>query len=241
MKKYLLIAAIAGTNTFTGCTLPPIVLESSFKQEAEELPIEGRKFFKPNGRFMIGSYLVTDIKRGWRKSSGFSLFIYEKVKASQQYQLSVQDNTGQKWNIYAAADLQEKSLNMGGWKFDVAPNLEYYASYFTSPESNAWRFITADPGHYMARKDFRGELSNAEMTFKVIPVYKFEGNNFPASDIIGYEFLLDDEAQAAVQVLNGGKVWMKPGLSSDLKMVIASAAASLLLYEKLKDAEGDIE
>lgn len=241
MKKYLLITAIAATCSITGCTMPPMALDSSFKQEAEELPIEGRKFYKPNGKFSIGSYQVTDVKRGWKRESGFSIFVYENVKASQRYQLSVQDSAGQKWYIYAAANLHEKSLNMDGWKFNLAPNLEYYASYFTSPESNAWRFITADPGHYFNREDFEGQLSNGEMTFTVKPVYNFEGKSFPLSEIIGYEFLLDDEAQAAVQVLNGGKVWMRPGLSSDLKMIFASASASLLLYDKLKDAEGDIE
>ncbi|MBJ6117810.1 hypothetical protein JAO76_06390 [Pontibacter sp. BT310] len=235
MKKYLLFTAIAGVFSITACTLPRMALESSFQQEAEELPIEGRKFYKPNGKFSIGSYQVADVKRGWRNSSRSSLFIYENVEASQRYQLSVQDSAGQKWYIYAAADLQKKSLNVDGWKFKLAPNLEYYASYFTSPESHAWRFITADPGHPMDREDFMGQLSNGETTFTVKPVYNFEGSNLPVSEIIGYEFLLENEAQAAVQVLNGAKVWMKPELTPDTRMVLASAMASLLLYEKLNE------
>jgi len=241
MKKYLLFAALAGTFTISGCSVPSMALESSFKQEAEELPIEGRKFLRPNKDFSIGSYQVTDIKRGWKRSSGFSIFVYENIASGQQYELSVEDAAGQRWNIYTAANLHEKSINFDGWEFDVAPNTEYYASYFTSPESNAWRFITADPGHYLARKDFKGELTNGSMTFVVKPVYRFQDHKMPVSDIVGYEFLLGDEAQAAVQVLNGGKVWMKPELSKDLKMVFASASASLLLYEKLKDQASSVE
>ncbi len=137
---------MAGALPLSGCSVPLMAPESSFKQEAEEMAIEGRKFYKSNGESTIGSYLVTDVRRGWRKSSGFSIFVYENIKSKQRYELSVQDDAGQKWYIYAAANLQEKSLNLDGWDFDVAPNVEYYASYFTSPESNAWRFITADPG-----------------------------------------------------------------------------------------------
>lgn len=149
MKKYLYLAAVLGVISLAGCTVPPMALDSSFKEQAEELPIAGRKVFKPNGNFTIGSYVVSDIRRGWRKSSGFSLFIYDNIKSNQQYELSVQDDAGHKWYIYAAANLEERSINFDGWDFDVSPNVEYYASYFTSPESNAWRFITADPGHYL--------------------------------------------------------------------------------------------
>ena len=224
------------------CSVPPMAVEPSFKQQAEELPVEGRKVFKPNGSFTIGDYTVTNVSRGWRNMSGFSIFSYHNIKARQQYQFSLQNGQGGEWYVFGASKLQDKSLRSDtGLTIQVAPNREYYASHFTSPESGQWHLLTVDPGHYLERKKFEGEVSNGTTTYKVAPVYKFEGKSLPVSDIIGYEFLNGEEVVGAVQVVNNGKVWMRPDLTSDTRMVLASAMASLLLYEKLNESVEDHE
>ncbi|NDK56934.1 hypothetical protein [Pontibacter fetidus] len=236
MKKYLLLTSLAGALVFASCSVPPMALESSFKQQAEELPVEGRKVFKPNGSFTIGNYTVANVKRGWVNMSGFSIFSYNNVKASQQYQFSLQTGQGNNWYVFGASQLQHKSLKDNtGITIEVAPNMEYYASHFTSPESGQWHLLTVDPRHYLERKKFEGELSNGTTTFTIAPVYKFEGKSMPMAEIIGYEFREAETIVGAVQVINNGHVWLKPELTPDSRMVLASAMASLLLYEKLNE------
>ncbi|MDX5422325.1 MAG: hypothetical protein LPK14_08740 [Hymenobacteraceae bacterium] len=242
MKKCLLMASLAGVLVLPSCSVPPMAVEPSFKQQAEELPVEGRKVFKPNGGFTIGDYTVANVSRGWRNMSGFSIFSYHNIKARQQYQFSLQNGQGGEWYVFGASKLQDKSLRSDtGLTIQVAPNREYYASHFTSPESGQWHLLTVDPGHYLEREKFEGEVSNGTTTYKVAPVYKFEGKSLPVSDIIGYEFLNGEEVVGAVQVVNNGKVWMRPDLTSDTRMVLASAMASLLLYEKLNESVEDHE
>lgn len=234
MKKYLLITALAGVLALPSCTLPNMAVESSFKQQSQELPVEGRKAFKPNGSFSIGPYKVANVDRGWKNAGGFSILGYENINLNQQYEFSLQDNAGRKWYVFGASRLQEKNLRSGnGITLAVGKNLEYFASHFTSPVSGQWRLLTVDPGQYLMRKKFEGELSNGSTNYKVMPVYKMEDAKLPSSDIVGYEFLNDGKRIAAVQVINNGKVWLAPALEEDERLVLLSAASSLLLYNKL--------
>ncbi|TPE45383.1 hypothetical protein [Pontibacter mangrovi] len=242
MRNTLLTAVLAGVLALQGCSVPHMALESAFKQEAQELPVEGRKVLKPNGKFTIGDYTVANVHRGWKNSGGFNLFGYENIKAKQQHEFSLMSAQGTEWYVFGASRLHEKNLkSSNGISIRLSPNLEYYASYFTSPESGQWHLLTSDPGHYQDRQRFEGELSNGSTVYTVAPVYKFEGKSMPLPDIVGYEFKAGKELLGAVQVLNNGKVWLQPNLPDDTRMVLASAMASLLLYEKLHNSNSSLE
>lgn len=235
MKKLLLGVALAGVLVLPSCTLPNMAVESTFKEQAQELTVEGRKAYKPNGSFMVGEYRVANVNRGWKNAGGFTIFGYENIRINQRYEFSLQSPTGQQWFAFGASQLQEKNLRSedGLTRISVGKNLEYFVTHFTSPESGPWRLLTVDPGQYLMRKKFEGELTNGGDFYKIRPIYKMEDTKLPASDIVGYEFLRDGELVAAVQVINHGKVWLAPELDDDARMVIVTAASSLLLYDKL--------
>ncbi|GHA66081.1 hypothetical protein [Pontibacter akesuensis] len=237
MKNLLAAAVLAGVLALQGCTVPQMAVEPGFKSQAQELPVEGRKTFKPNGNFSIGDFTVANVHRGWKRSGGFAILGYENLKSQQQYEFSLQNGQGQEWYVFGASRLHEKNLTSNnGISIRLSPNLEYYTSHFTSPESGQWTLLTADPGHYTDRKRFDGELTNGRTRYTVSPVYKFEGKGLPLPDLAGYEFKAGEEVLGAVQVLNNGKVWLKTNLPEDTRMVLTSAMASLLLYEKLQDS-----
>jgi hypothetical protein len=237
MKEHLLTASLACILALAGCTVPHMAVAPDFQQHAEELPIEGRRFLKPNGNFQIGNYTVANVHRSWRNMGGFSIFSYNNIKARQKYEFSLQDGEGSEWYVFGASRLQDKSLRSNiGVTIDVGPNMEYYASHFTSPESGQWHLLTVDPGNYLERKKFKGELSNRRTTYTIAPVYKFEGKGLPMSDVIGYEFKDGDKVVGAVQVINNGKAWVSTQLNPDARMALACGMASLLLYEKLDES-----
>ncbi|QCR24221.1 hypothetical protein [Pontibacter sp. SGAir0037] len=241
MKKELLLVSLASMLMLSSCQVATMAVEPSFKEQAEEVPVAGRKAFKPNGNFAIGTYTVANVNRGWPSVGGFAVAGYENIKASQKHQFSLQDGKGHEWYVFGASKLHEKTLKSNnGISIAVAPNLEYYASHFTSPQSGQWHLLTTDPGQYLRRKEFEGELSNGEVSIKISPVYKAEGKKLPSDDILGYEFMQANERVAAVQVINNGKVWLKPGLSEDKRMVLTGAIASLLLYDKLTDVSREL-
>lgn len=235
MRKALLSVALAWVLALPSCTLPNMAVEPTFKQQAQELPVEGRKAFKPNGSFVVGEYRVANVNRGWKNASGFSILGYENIKMSQRFEFSLQSPAGEQWFAFGASRLQEKNLRSdNGITLAIGENREYFVTHFTSPVSGPWRLLTIDPGHYMLRKKFEGELHNGSDHYKVAPIYKMEDTKLPLPDIVGYEFLRDGERVAAVQVINNGKVWLAPELDSDTRMALVTAASSLLLYDKLQ-------
>ncbi len=242
MKHTLLLASLAGALALAQCTVPQVAVAPQLQQSAEVLPVTGRKFLKPNGNFQIGEYTVANVHRGWRNMGGFSIFSYQNIKAKQQYEFSLQDGKGREWYVFGASKLKEKSLKSNtGVTIDVGPNMEYYASHFTSPESGQWHLLTVDPGQYLERRKFKGELSNRNTTYTIAPLYKLEGARLPMSDVIGYEFKDGEQVVGTVQVINNGKVWLSPNLAPDTRMVLVSGMASLLLYEKLYEAVESFE
>ncbi|MCJ8166107.1 hypothetical protein MKJ04_14765 [Pontibacter sp. E15-1] len=242
MKNMLRLASLAGLLALANCTVSQMAVAPEFQQTAAELPVSGRKVLKPNGNFQIGGYTVANVHRGWRNLGGFSIFSYNNVRAKQQYEFSLQDGEGSEWYVFGASKLNEKSLMSNtGVTIDVAPNMEYYACHFTSPESGQWHLLTMDPGQYLERKKFKGELSNRSTTYTIAPVYRFAGGGLPMSDVVGYEFKNGDAVVATVQVINNGKVWVSPKLAPDARMVLVSGMASLLLYEKLNETVAGFE
>ncbi|PRY14791.1 hypothetical protein CLV24_10328 [Pontibacter ummariensis] len=242
MKKSFLMATLAAVLVLPACSVPHMAVEPAFMQKAEELPVAGRTTFRPSGNFNIGDFTVANVDRGWRRMRDFSIFSYHNIDAKQQYQFSLQDGQGEEWYVFGASRLHDKSLRSNtGVTIDVSPNREYYASHFTSPESGDWHLLTVDPGDYLRRNKFEGEVSNGRTTYTISPVYKFEGRSLPMSEIIGYEFMNGDEVVGAVQVINNGKAWLLPDLPRDIRMVLASAMASLLLYEKLDEPVENFE
>ena len=186
---------------------------------------------------MVGDYRVANVNRGWKNAGGFSILGYENIKMSQRYEFGLQSPAGEQWFAFGASQLQEKNLRSdNGITLAVGKNLEYFVTHFTSPVSGPWRLLTVDPGHYLMRKKFEGELSNGSDHYKIAPIYKMEDSKLPAGDIVGYEFLRSGERVAAVQIINNGKVWLTPDLDEDRRMVLISAASSLLLYDKLHGA-----
>ncbi|MBD1397231.1 hypothetical protein H9Q13_08650 [Pontibacter sp. JH31] len=235
MKNVLLRVALAGVLALPSCTLPNMAVEPTFKEQSQELTVEGRKAYKPNGSFMVGNYRVAQVNRGWRNASGFSMLGYENIKMNQRYEFSLQSPAGDQWFAFGASRLQEKNLRSdNGITLAVGKNLEYFVTHFTSPVSGQWCLLTVDPGQYVLRKKFEGELSNGGQHYKIAPIYKLEGSKLPAGDIVGYEFLQDGKRMAAVQVINHGKVWLAKELEEDSRMVLLTAASSLLLYDKLQ-------
>jgi len=242
MKKHLLAASLACALALTNCTVPQMAVAPEFQQNAEVLPVTGRKVLKPNGDFQIGHYTVANVHRGWRNMSGFSIFSYNNIQAKQQYEFSLQDGKGSEWYVFGASKIKDKSLRSNtGVTLDVAPNIEYYASHFTSPESGQWHLLTLDPDQYLERKKFEGELTNRRTTYTIAPVYTFAGKGLPMPYVIGYEFKDGDKVVGAVQVINNGNVWVSPQLTPDARMVLTSGMASLLLYEKLNEAVENFE
>ncbi|WP_207436158.1 hypothetical protein [Sabulibacter ruber] len=238
--KTLLFSAVASALfSVNGCSVPDMRVSEGMSQDATAMPVQGRSAFrlslgKEKG-FGFGTYKLEDIQRGWTRRADYGEgSVFQVSDAYQKYSFGVTDTTQQKtWLVQAAAMLNTTTAQASGWSVNLDKQREFLQVAFRSPESGEWRMTLADPGNYMERKNFIGKISNGTNEIEVFPLYKWEGKSLPSGTALGYEFSREGHVLATVQTVNSGKVWMKNTLSPDMKMVLASACGSLLLYNKL--------
>ncbi|MFC6996285.1 hypothetical protein [Rufibacter roseus] len=237
--KNILLPIAAIVFSLTSCSVPDMRVNENFKAEASAMPVQGRSAMrlsmgKEKG-FGFGAYQVEDVKRGWTRSSDNGQENLLRVsEAYQRYSFGVIDTVTRKTLfVQAAAMLNTTAVEAAGWSFNLDKQREFLQVAFRSAESGEWRLSLADPGNYMQRTNFEGSLKNKEYEIEVLPLYKWEGKSLPSDKPLGYEFSRGGQVLATVQTVNSGKVWLRNSLSPDLQMVLASASASLLLYNQL--------
>ncbi|ALI99213.1 hypothetical protein [Rufibacter tibetensis] len=241
--KILFLSAVATVLVgAAGCSMPDMKVSEGMQQDATAMPVVGRSAFrlsigKEKG-FGFGNYQLEGIQRGWtRKTGNEGGNLLNVAEGYQKYSFGVRDTVRQKtFFVQAAAMLRSITAEAAGFSVDLNKQREFLRVAFHSPESGEWELSLADPGHFMQRKNFLGKLSNGTHEIEVFPLYRFEGKSLPSSAAIGYEFSQEGHVLATVQTMNTGKVWMKNTLSPDLRMVLASACGSLLLYNKLDES-----
>jgi len=80
-----------------------------------------------------------------------------------------------------------------------------------------------------------GLLGHNTIRISVKGTRELEGGAWPLTEATGYLFYRDQDLIGAVDVLNQGAMWMKKGLSVDMRGAVAAAASALLLHRDLKD------
>ncbi|WP_210462117.1 hypothetical protein [Rufibacter roseolus] len=239
-SKKLFFSAIASALLgFSGCSVPDMKVSESFQQEATVMPVVGRSAFRVSlGKekgFGFGSYRLEDISRGWTRRSDLGSLI-QATEAYQKYSFLLRDTVqGKTVDVQAAAMLNAVTAQADGWSANLNKQREFLQVAFRSPESGDWRLALADPGNFMERRNFTGKLTNGTYEIEVLPLYRWEGKSLPSGTALGYEFSRDGQVLASVQTVNNGKVWFRNTLSPDLRLVLASACGSLLLYNKLDE------
>ncbi|QHL87847.1 hypothetical protein GU926_10560 [Nibribacter ruber] len=243
-RKFSLVSVFLLAAALTACSVPEMQVSQSFKEKATELPVEGRKVLRMNllGKekgFRFGPYQLQEIQRGWTsRANPQDAFWLKLSEAYQRYSFAVQDTVQQKTSfVLAAALYKSASVEVEGAPASLKEETEFLQAQFKSPESGVWQLSLADPGSYLQRVQFQGSLANGQQSIEIQPIYKWKGMSIPSGDNLGYEFSVNGEILATVQISNSGKVWLKQGLSPDLQMVLASACSSLLLYDKLGAGE----
>ena len=98
-----------------------------------------------------------------------------------------------------------------------------------------WNLVMTSKADWMERNNFDGVLYTERQKLSIRPVTKLAGSAMPQADIIGYEFLKDGKAVAAVELINNGRIWLHPSLDNEQKAAVAGASAYLLLAENLED------
>lgn len=210
-----------------------------------------RKGLSNVGKYEFGSYRIISGKGGWekttRKSPLFSDDTSIKYSTTKSFvfisnagdtaraSISVAENVdidGGSWIIRTFTPWSDAEVNIGEGIFEcslaIASATEPWDLMAIYPVSAEVDGIYQTDDHTV----FRGMLTNGETQIEITEInVNEEGGNSFLNPVLGYEFWLGSRSLAAVQVLPANRwyVWIRHGLEPDMKFLLASAVAVMLV------------
>jgi len=187
---------------------------------------------KPNDPLSFGSWRTSHIDVGWGKfrSRSTPATVTGKTTIDLQsfqrpYRLDVEASDGV---ISAECVARAEAVAYKDWSLDSGalqgiPPLR--CSYYGAAEGEMELLEMPTIAGSEA-----GNIEFGVTRWHVQSVNRIEGGHGPG-DTVGYEIRRDNEVIAAVEIMNRGRVWMSPDLTTMEQDRVASVAMALLVYE----------
>lgn len=218
---------------FCSCNLPKMMLDVNLKANAESYKVSGVNGVQINQVVSFGEFRTGKVKKGWRNTSRTG-FIFDKLEAKQKINFDISAQSGEPVVVSCAAKYLEKDLNLFKSKssFSLSSEDTYTGSIVSS--EMAWEFIVSKQQSFNKSVCLAGELSDLKNKVEIYEVHTYDDKYKTAvPDAVGYELKMAGLSVAAVQVINGGNVWIRTGLPDKTRLSIAALCAALLLKPNL--------
>jgi hypothetical protein len=184
---------------------------------------------KPEDPLTFGQWHTTGIDVGWGKFRshaapiGKAALEFESYEKPFHFDLEASDGVISAECIARAEAVAYKDWSLDSGALKGIPPL--HCAYYGAAEGEMEFFEMPT----LASSE-EGKIDFGVTRWDLQSVNRIEGSRGPGS-IVGYEIRLDNEVIAAVELINGGRVWMSPDLTSLEQDRVASVAMALLLYE----------
>lgn len=228
-----------------------IKIDAQLKTRSQPMIVK-RKGTGVIGKYEFGPYKIISGKTGLEKSSSKSqLFGGNTTTNSSSHKSFVFINDEADTAIVNIRTIQNIETDDGNWLSRTFLNWEYTevkkgegifeADLAFSMDTTTWQLVIVFPlvveqqDRYLTMDNtthFKGMMTDKNTTIEIKYVTKSEdGKNSILNPVLGYEFWRGDESLAAMQVVPGNRmyVWIRNDLDAQLKFVLASAAATLLV------------
>ena len=247
MAGQLLTVAVA--LSLCGCGVAHMALPQDLQSETSALSVEGRYLLIFNDSLEFGPYRVTDIDRGWTTSEGYSLSIGEfefggsESHQSYAFSMAEPDRPGRHVECTTTSDMSDMETDgfLGG-RFGV----EF------SSDQHLLCTLTQDGGGNPARlamarsasagdTALHGVLADGDTRIDISGTHRLDATSLRSGSPSGYIFEMDGRPVGAVEVINGGTVWLNDSLTPEARSAMAAASAVLLLYQDATEIPEEIQ
>jgi hypothetical protein len=205
---------------------------SSDLAAVQPLTVDRSFWRKPHDPLSFGSWHTTLIDVGWGKfrSHRVPVTVFSKTALDFQsfqrpYRVDVETNDDV---ISAECVARAEAVAYKDWSLDSGalqgiPPL--HCSYYGGAEGEMELFEMPTIAGSQ-----EGTIEFGETRWHVQSVNRIEGGRGPGNTV-GYEIRSGPEVIAAVEIMNRGRVWMSPALTSLEQDRVATVAMALLIYE----------
>lgn len=237
MKKFYL-SALLFLLALGACAPATMQLDSSLAQHATAMPVTGKQGWQLNQVLSFGGFHTGKVERGWTFSYEVP-FILTFQGAREKLGFQQFDGSGRVADVYLVNSLRNDELPLLKDFFSLSIVDETALSGSIVTDTDVWDFLVYVPSPDLRERSYEGFVSTGTTVFDVTEVKTYANTpDEPApssGQALGYEFRVYGQVVGAVEVINGGKVWLDERLSEDQRLVLASVASALLLRSDVSD------
>lgn len=240
MKNILKFFFLPILLALASCSTPQMAVDNQL-QSSSAMPVKGRQGWMVNQRLSFGEFASSKVKRGWLKSYDIP-FIVRFSGAKEKLAYDLTDGEGNTAEVFAMGKLREQDLLLFNKYFDI--NLKWQDAFSGTISLNEGRqhydFLLTDLNQNNWFRPAEGFVRYEDSTIEVQPVDKLSnGKRALGMQSLGFQFVFNGEVVGAVETLNNGRVWLKDGLAPELRLVLGSVSAALLLRSELEAGKID--
>ncbi len=221
------------------CTTAKMACPPELSASAVEMPVTGRQGFGLGGSFRFGPYQVTDVHRGWRVTTAWSILGYGSSKSEQPFEFKVRDHGNAAWQAHCVVGVRWTEMELNNF-MDTGGTLKWglsshalFTSEFSQPNNEKrWKMVMKQETQDLVMD---GLLGDGAIRISVKGTRKLAGSTWPLTEATGYLFYRDQDLVGAVDILNQGAVWIEKDLPDPMRSVLVAAASALLLHGDLRD------
>ncbi len=220
-----------------GCS-PAMMVNDSLKNEAQTYEVQGRQGWMVHQKLSFGPYQSEKVKRGWTFSYDIPFLVqFQGAKEKLQFQI----NEGNHWaEVYCLGKATVQDLPMLGEMFEVSlKDKEVFSGVIiTDNAAKPWQFLVQKNYNKLPANDFVGFMQQENKRIDIREIQHTDRGTNTWGEPLGYEFTENEIVIGAVETLNKGKVIIKNNIPDDMKLLVASASAALLLRSNLQETIG---
>jgi hypothetical protein len=235
----LLSVILVSLLGLAACRTARMACPPELSASAIEMPVTGRQGFGLSKSFRFGPYDVSDVHRGWRVTTTWSIFGYGSSKSEQPFEFKLRTHDNVDWQAHCATGVRWKEMELNNF-MDTGGVLEWglsshalFTCEFSPPEKKRpWKMVMKQETQNLV---LDGLLSDGATRISIKGTRELEGGAWPLTEATGYLFYSNQDLVGAVDVVNQGAVWIEKELSDNTRRAAAAAASALLLHKDLKD------
>ena len=236
LKSLFLTAFLA----LASCSTPQMAVDQQL-QASTAMPVKGRQGWMVNQHLSFGEFTTGQVKRGWLKSYDIP-FIVRFSGAKEKLAYDLADGEGNTAEVFCMGKLREQDLLLFNKYFDI--NLKWQDAFSGTISLNGGRqhydFLLTDLNQNNWFRPAEGFIRYQEGLIDIQPVDRLvNGKRALGMQSLGFQFVYEGEVVGAVETLNNGRVWLKDSLAPELRLVLGSVSAALLLRSELEAGKID--
>lgn len=248
LSKSLLFVFLITFSGIVTAQQKTIVIEESLEANSEPMKVKlGTQWMGKIWKIKFGEYAVTDSKMGWTKTSSKSNLFNTKSesKTTQKFSFTLSNKTGDAANVNAANDIETKVLQetelfknfyIGGNEILLDSRNFTALININNDTSKIWTLYMNVTQGSAVEESGTAFLTDGKRKILIISTSSNRnGNDSRMLPALGYEFIENEQAIAALQYYGGGVLgtnknvaWILKNQDAEMKLILAAAITSLI-------------